>query len=187
VGSNWRDEGGPDAPVRHLIHGSGCRPWFRRVAADADLDGVAFVITSGSLFRVATWNELRGFREDLFLDLVDTEYCLRAGAAGWGVSVAANAHLRHRRGEKRAVRWCGRTWWPAHVPPFRIRLIVRNRVWLLWHYGWIRWPWALFEITHTAFMFFSAICLEDATTPKVHAFVQGLWDGLRGRLGPPRS
>lgn len=185
IGSNWQDEAQPGVRARHLVHGCGFLPWFRRVDVDADIAALMFVITSGSLFRVAAWNALGGFREDLFLDLVDTEYCVRAGARRWRIGLAACAHLRHRRGDKQAVQWCGHTWWPAHMPPRRIHLLLRNRVWALVRFGWTRWPWALFELSHTAFVLFSILCLERDTTPKLAAFLRGAWDGLRGRLGAP--
>jgi rhamnosyltransferase len=185
VGSNWRDAARPEVPSRHLVGGAGFRPWFRRAAAEVDLDDVAFVISSGSLFDLVAWRELGGFREDLFLDLVDTEYCLRARAAGWRVRVAADAVLQHNRGAKQPVRRFGRTWWPAFMPPERVRLVVRNRVWLILRHGWTRWPWTAFEMTHTAFLLFSAIVLENNRRAKTTAVLLGLLDGMRCRLGPP--
>ncbi len=185
IGSNWRDEARPDTPTLHLVRGVGVKPWFHREPATHDLDEVTFVITSGSFFRIETWREVGGFREDLFVDLVDTEYCLRTGARRWGIAVAAGAHLRHRRAQKRAVRWCGRTWWPAHMSPERLQLVVRNRVWTLARYGWTRWPWAFFEIAHTAFLLFSVLFLEGQTAAKLSASLRGAWDGLCGRLGAP--
>jgi hypothetical protein len=101
--------------------------------------------------------------------------------------VAAGAVLLHRRGAKVAVRRFGRTWWPAFMPPMRVRLVVRNRVWSLLRHGWTRWPWALFETTHTAFMFFSAVFLEKHTWAKLGAMTRGALDGVCGRLGPPRT
>lgn len=185
IGSNWRDEARPDAPSLHLV-GRRSVPWFRRVRADDDLAHVAFVITSGSYFSLEAWRAIGPFAEALFLDLVDTEYCLRAVAAGWDVVVAAGARLRHRRGAKTPVPRFGRTWWPANMPPDRIHLLIRNRTWMIKQYGSAHASWASFELAHTVFMVFSALFLEPARGVKVSAFMRGLDDGMHNRLGPPR-
>jgi len=185
IGSNWCDEARPDAPSLHVI-GRRSIPWFRRVRADDDLAHVAFVITSGSYFSLEAWRGLGPFAESLFLDLVDTEYCLRAAAAGWDVLVAAGAHLRHRRGAKTAVRRFGRTWWPANMSSDRIHLLIRNRTWMIKEYGSAHASWASFELAHAAFIIFSAFFLERDGGTKVRAFLRGLDDGLHNRLGPPR-
>lgn len=186
VGCNWRDAARPHEPSRHLLHGRAFQPWFSRVAAIADLDRVAFAISSGSLMNLHAWRVNGGFLETLFLDLVDVEYCLRARRNGWTVHVAANAHMEHRRGSKEPARWGGKTWWPANMPPFRVHLLIRNRTWLLVHHGWKRWPWMLYEVIHSAYLLFSLMCLERGTGPKLSAYFRGLLDGLRGRLGPVR-
>src|SRR5664280_1625758 len=40
------------------------------------------VITSGTLRSISAWERLGGFREDYFIDCVDTEFCLRARSHG---------------------------------------------------------------------------------------------------------
>ncbi len=102
VGANWRDEARPNQPSLHLRPHPACRLLFERVPARDDLDDVTCVINSGSLFHLPTWRALGGFDESLFLDLVDTDYCLRARQAGHRIGVASRACLRHRRGSKRA-------------------------------------------------------------------------------------
>lgn len=180
IGSNWRDEARPEAPSRHVLRGR-----LTRQVARADLDGVAFVIASGSWFSLTAWCEIGPFDEGLFLDLVDTEYCLRAARKGWVLRIAAGARLLHRRGAKVAVSWCGRTWWPANMPPARLHLLARNRVSVLRRYGLREPRWVCFEGMYTAYLLFCALALEDATGAKLRAMMKGFWDGLLGRLGPP--
>jgi rhamnosyltransferase len=122
--------------------------------------------------------------ERLFLDLVDTEYCLRARAAGFRIKVSAAANLAHRRGRKRAVPFLGRTWWPAFMPPLRLRCLFRNQVRVLWSQGWRAPHWSAFELAYTLKIVAEIIFLEDEKWPKLRACVRGTWDGLLGRSGP---
>ena len=182
TGANWRDEARPNRSAKHLrahpVPGS-----FRRTVAQHDLTDVTCVITSGSLFHVPTWRELGGFDDGLFLDLVDSDYCLRARAAGYEVRVSAEARLQHRRGAKRAVSFAGRNWWPAFMPPSRLHLLFRNRV-LLFRRHAIRTPhWAVFELAYAMKILLEIVLLENEKTAKFVACARGTWDGLRGRTG----
>lgn len=183
IGANWTDEARPDFASRHLR----ATTWpfiFERIPATETLSRVTCVITSGSLFRLTTWRKLGGFDAGLFLDLVDTEFCLRARRAGFDICVAAGARLRHRRAEKRPVTFLGRTWWPAFVSPPRLRLLFRNRVLLCRRHGWRMPHWVSFEIVYTAKICAEVLLLENRKGAKLAACLQGTWDGLLGRTGP---
>lgn len=182
VGANWYDLERPDHRSRHLQPHPRC-PWlYRRVAADGDLD-VTCVITSGSLFHLPAWRALGGFDESLFLDLVDSDYCLRARAAGYAVRVAANARLQHRRGAKRPVRLLGRTWWPAFMPSPRLRYLFRNRILLFRRHGRRAPHWVAYECAYGAKILAEILFLEDRKPAKLGACLRGTWDGVRGRRG----
>jgi rhamnosyltransferase len=60
---------------------------------------VSFLIASGSLVPVPVLRALRGMRSNYFIDHVDTEWCLRARAAGYRLLVVPEAHLHHRLGD----------------------------------------------------------------------------------------
>lgn len=109
----------------------------RQVAAE-DASGVLLArepIQSGTFWPRETWERLGPLREDLFIDLVDVEYALRAEAAGLQPVAAPGTRLGHRLGSA-----YHRPWWsgggvkrsarPATVTlsaPFRYYYRVRNR------------------------------------------------------------
>jgi rhamnosyltransferase len=68
---------------------------------------VARVISSGALCRVAALNAIGGFREDLFIDYVDYDLCLRLRAAGWKVVIEPKAVLHHTIGAQTSHRLLG--------------------------------------------------------------------------------
>lgn len=183
VGANWRDEARPDAPSRHLRRSRTLPIFFERAIADEDLRDITCVITSGTLFHLPTVHALGGFADDLFLDLVDTELCLRARAAGHRIHVASAARLEHRRGTKRPVRFAGRTWWPAFMPETRLHLLFRNRVLVFRRHGGRLPHWVAFELAYALKVIAEIVFLEDRKLARLAACGRGTWHGLCGRTG----
>jgi rhamnosyltransferase len=183
VGSNWHDEARPSVRARHLRSHAVLPGWFTRDSTSQNLSDITCVITSGSLFNLEVWRALGGFDEPLFVDLVDTDYCLRARAAGYDIAVAADARLAHRRGEKAPVRRLGRTWWPAFGSPLRLRYLFRNRVLVLGRIGWRTPHWISFELVYAAKIVAEIVFLEANKGAKLAACAQGTWDGLMGVEG----
>jgi rhamnosyltransferase len=56
------------------------------------------LITSGMLLRMKTWRECGKYREDFFIDSLDTEYCLRMRQLGWNFLVCEEVILEHSLG-----------------------------------------------------------------------------------------
>jgi len=183
VGANWRDEARPDFASRHLQPRARVPALFKRTPATQDLPNVTCVITSGTLFHLPTWRALGGFDERLFLDLVDTEFCLRAHRAGKAVMVAAAAGLVHRRGRKQPIRRCGRAWWPAFMPPRRLRYLFRNRILVARRHGFALPHWLAFELLFAIKVIAEIALLEPEKVEKLRACAVGTWEGLRGRAG----
>jgi rhamnosyltransferase len=183
VGANWQDEATPGSSASHLRPHPRCPVLFSRIRPLENLGEVTCVITSGSLFELEIWRTLGGFDEALFLDLVDTDYCLRARNAGHPVSVAARASLSHRRGEKRPVIMLGRTWWPAFMPPLRLRYLFRNRLRLIPRHAMHAPHWVVFEMTYALKIGMEILFLEDRKGAKLWACLRGTWDAVAGRKG----
>jgi len=72
-----------------------------------------FLLSSGSLVPLDVIDKVGGMEEELFIDQVDTEWCLRARSMGYRVFGAFGAILEHRLGEAHARAWFDR--WP-HLP-----------------------------------------------------------------------
>ena len=60
---------------------------------------VKHLITSGSILNLKTESEIGGFDENLFIDEVDFEYCLRSVLKGFQVFQFTNIFLEHNLGE----------------------------------------------------------------------------------------
>jgi rhamnosyltransferase len=179
-------EGGADRPEYRWVRRHPDRPWFfQRVACGGvDLPDVTLLITSGSMMELKVWQDLGGFAEELFVDYVDIDYCLRVVRAGRKIAVAAAARLQHELGARRAGRVLGRNFRPMHHAAFRHYYIARNRV-LVWRRHARAVPhWALFDLSFAAYNTCRVLVFEAGKWTKLKAMLLGTWDGLRGRGGP---
>lgn len=80
------------------------------VQGTATQHGVAVaprVISSGALCRVAALVAVNGFREELFIDYVDYDLCLRLASHGWIVTIEPDAVLHHSIGAQSSHRLFG--------------------------------------------------------------------------------
>jgi rhamnosyltransferase len=90
-----------------------------------------FLISSGMLIPVDVLSVVGGMEEALFIDHVDTEWCLRASDKGYACFGVGDAWMEHQLGTGSRIVWLGR--WrrvPLH-PPERCYFIARNGVKLL--------------------------------------------------------
>jgi rhamnosyltransferase len=159
-----------------------CGWWFQRAPCrDGDLTDVSVVMTSGSLIEMACWRALGGFDERLFIDCVDTDYCLRWLTAG---RLSAGSRLDHQLGQRTQPRFLGRTFFPTNHLPIRHYHVARNRVLMLRRQDF-RFPhWMFFDLMVAGLWLFRMLAFEQHKGAKLKAMVLGTWDRLRGRFGP---
>ncbi|MFV2045536.1 MAG: glycosyltransferase family 2 protein [Anaerolineales bacterium] len=164
----------------------GFGPFYRRDRCDnSTLRDVTTVITSGALVRLSVIEAIGGFREDFFIDYVDTEFCLRALRSGYRIVVACRAELYHRLGDRRKTKIGPFSLYPTFHSPERWYSISRNRIPMLRMYAF-RFPhWLTYELVAALFTIFRMLLAEDQRAAKVRAIVQGTVDGIRGRMGKP--
>ncbi len=158
---------------------------FQRVSCTGeDLPDVSMVVTSGALTSVEAWRQLGGFDERLFIDFVDTDFCLRVREAGRRVAVSAGASLEHHLGHRERRALLGMVFHPTHHSPLRHYYIARNRWPMLRRHARRESHWAFFETMVAGLWLFRVLAFERQRLLKLQAMLLGTWDGLRGRSGP---
>ena len=156
-------------------------------------------IQSGLLMPRAALRELGPQRENYFIDLVDTEYYLRARRAGFEAICAPGLVLPHGFGHplyvhflgKRLVKGNGRPRMVAVSSPFRYYYRARNRVALNREYGKAPETKALLRrdaINDVLLDYGVAIWSARGKFRLLSLMLAGWVDGLRGSLGkmPPK-
>ena len=158
--------------------------FFERIVCNGELlRNVSFVITSGSMYNLELYTQIGPFRDDFFVDAVDTEYCLRALSNGYEISVAGQAGLEHHLGNRQRKQFLGKPQNPTFHPPLRWYYISRNRIRMIFLYGW-RFPhWLFYEITITITGLIRMLLFETERKTKLKAILLGTWHGLTRKLG----
>ena len=142
----------------------------------------AFLISSGCLITRAAYDRLGPFDAALFIDHVDTEYCLRALARDVALYVLPALVLRHRIGAGSrhrlgplAVTTLNHAWPRRYYS-------ARNAVHLAVRYG-VRQRIAWVPTLLTFWQMLLIALFERDKARKLAAMLYGALDGLRGRLG----
>jgi len=139
-------------------------------------------MTSGNLLRGEAFQKVGGFMEELFIDQVDNEFCLKLRSAGFRVVEAGQAVLHHRVGDVRRHRFP----WPCYTtnhPAWRRYYMARNRLVVGARYskkfpGYLR-----FEMRQLAGEVVKILLYEERKLLKIAMILRGIHDALRGRLG----
>lgn len=141
------------------------------------------VITSGALVDVAKAHSVGGFRDDYFIDQVDHEFCLRLRAHGYRVAISRDRLMTHSVGESGGVNIPFLGVLPNH-PPSRKYYIARNTMVTIAQY-WSREPeWCMRRLVRLLIGLGGMAILEADRCNKVKAFVVGVVDAFKGRMGP---
>lgn len=185
VGPNIVDLATPDASYKWLCQWKGLPFLYRRIGCYlGDLKNVSVAITSGSLTNLRIHQDIGGFREDFFIDYVDTEYCLRLKQNGYAIVVCAKALLHHRLGERKSFSALGHEFRPTFHSPVRLYYIFRNRIPMLRAYSF-RYPhWFFFDTVAAVYNLLRITLFEDCKGSKLKSCLKGTWAGLIGKSGP---
>lgn len=143
---------------------------------------VVFLIASGCLLSLDVVREVGPMREDLFIDHVDLEWCLRARRHEYTLFCEPRTLLPHHLGDKlRRVWYFG--WRNVHLhSPLRNYYLVRNTLLLVrsgllplgWKAGYLAWL--------TRFCVFNAVAVAPRRE-RVRMITRALSDGILNRSG----
>jgi rhamnosyltransferase len=176
VGSRFRDTHGRAAESLRL-EGEG-ESWVE----------VESVITSGSLLSLAAYRIVGPFRDEFFIDYVDTEYCFRARAAGYRVIETRQPLMAHTVGAPSAHQLPWGTKWTTNHSAERRYYIARNNTVLLREYGAANLrSWRMKSLTRCFRLCKRIVLYETDKAAKLAAVGEGWWDAMRGRMGPRRK
>ncbi|MEI7973973.1 MAG: bifunctional glycosyltransferase/class I SAM-dependent methyltransferase, partial [Bdellovibrio sp.] len=139
------------------------------------------VMTSGNLIPLWVFNQVGLFDEDLFIEYVDHDFCLRVKKSGLKTILVADAHLGHSLGKIRQHRLFPGVFFFSHnYHPVRRYYRARNRV-ILYRRHW--GTWILQDQEFAIKDMIKILLVEEHRWEKVKATVAGTFDALLGRLG----
>jgi len=186
LGAGFRDVNKPPGtePSERPLGGAAGPP-SQGASPEAPWEDVESVITSGSLLRLATLDRIGPFREEFFIDYVDSEYCFRARARGYRVVKTRKPLMSHAIGASTHHAILGIGKWTSNHSADRRYYMARNDTVMLKEYGGFRWgTWAFKSFGRRVRTCKRIALYEDRKLSKIGAVAHGWWDGVRGNLGP---
>lgn len=160
----------------YVIHG---KEWYTSMS---DFIEVETTMTSGSIYPVYLFSEIGSFRDDFFIDAIDTEFSLRAKKFGITTRVIPNTYLIHGAGyQKTKYKFLWKTFFPNEYSPVRSYYIVRNGIITKHLYPWANWKGFLYYWFYKRLFF--VICYEDNKFAKIKGLLYGFYHGMIGKTG----
>jgi rhamnosyltransferase len=140
-----------------------------RKKISGDISEVLSTFISGSLIEPIILKSVR-FREEFFVDEVDTDFCYEVRKRGYRILVCESALMSHRGGK--LVNLHGKQF--LYEPSSRFYLIVRNSTMLL-REGRRTWPSYIYNLV----MHFTLLMTVEGPRSAVKSFFLGLRDGIQ--------
>lgn len=138
-----------------------------------------FIIASGSMFRVEIFDIVGLMKDDLFIDYIDVEWCLRAKSLGYSVFVAPKAKMSHTIGDKRFSLFGRKV--SVHSP-LRRYYLVRNSFFMV-SMPHIPFGYKLREVVFNILRAFVSLFLAKKKVDVLKYIYYGLVDGLKKKGG----
>lgn len=143
--------------------------------------------TSGCITSLAAFSEVGDFRRDLFIDYVDTEFCMRLRNKGYRVLISPKIGMIHPLGYYRTSKfhkWLRGSSKVTSYPPLRHYYWTRNGVKLIWENFSRDISWSINEAYYLFFRRIITILLfEDKKIIKLRNIALGVWHALLSRGG----
>jgi rhamnosyltransferase len=145
--------------------------------------------TSGSLMPIKVFADEGLYREDLFIDLVDYEFCLRVAARGWRIVYNQAAVLYHEPGSAKQITVLGIAQVTTYsYSPLRKYYSMRNGIWTIKTYGLLYRRWASDHAYAMLKDVVRTLVFERNRRATILMWLRAVIDVLRSRLGRyPRS
>jgi rhamnosyltransferase len=143
---------------------------------------VDFLIASGSLITADVLRHVGLMNEALFIDQVDTEWCLRASFLGYQAFGVCDAVLLHSLGDTVIpLRFLSKKWHISTHSPLRDYYLFRNTLWLFFQKT-THWRWVLINIRRLLLFFIFFGLFVPPRRQRLSMMLKGIWHGLSQRM-----
>ena len=174
-------------PKYQDIKGQASSPFVRingyhleRVDCNAnEVVDVDHLISSGSLIDLRAIECNGYFTDELFIDYVDTEWCLRARRRGLRILGVGNALMDHNIGEQ-YLSVMGRQL-PMHTP-LRLQYQFRNQIWLIKQH-WVGWRWRIIDLIRCIKLIIVYLVFAPKKMSNMQAIAKGIYQGITNKMG----
>lgn len=148
-----------------------------------DISDDIFGLQSANFIDLNIWQEIGGFNEELFIDMVDTEYYIRAKLSGFSCITCNNIYMNHSVGENiKELKICGKYLRAFNHSYIRKYYQARNSMYVFAKYRKTR-PEVIYFLKVLLTMPITILLFEDNKLKKLKYLVKGLFDWYFGKMG----
>ena len=152
---------------------------IRGLVDESDYAHPHYVITSGSIIPMEVLDDVGLMCEELFIDFVDIEWCLRARRKGYEIVAINKVKIDHYLGDY-MVQFMGRSI-PIHSP-LRMYYYFRNGIYL-YQLGEIDWCWRLVNAMRNLQLFLFYMLFVKNRSTYIKYSIKGYYHGLIKKMG----
>lgn len=142
----------------------------------------SFAITSGSAIFLNNFLKVGDYKEEYFIDHVDSEICLRAQLKGFNTYVVPSVVLSHSIGARTKHIFLGVTIKANHHNPQRRYFIIRNGIAMTKSYFWKCPSHVYLALGRLIHELLAVILYEKQKVRKLRAIFTGIVHGLMGNF-----
>lgn len=144
---------------------------------------VLVVMTSGNLVKTGVFETVGYFNEALFIDHVDTEFCLRCAKSGYKTLEVKDAILLHCIGFPVQHRIFGKLKTTTNHSSLRRYYIARNSIYVYRKFVFAYPAWVIQDATKLIKLMIMLMLFETQRRQKLAAMFRGFIDGALGKMG----
>jgi rhamnosyltransferase len=146
-------------------------------------EDVLITMTSGNLLNLDIYSKVGPFLDDLFIDSVDHEYCLRLNKNGYRVVAVNESILNHNLGESYVLNLYFKNLYFYKHSPLRNYYIMRNRLYVASKYRKIFPNFFLGTLRAILTELLLIILFEDQKSLKLNNILKGYLDFKNKKFG----
>jgi len=158
-------------------------PFCSESAVRQPYSEVLTTMTSGNLLNLSSYKEIGSFNEELFIDYVDNDYCLRSKLKGYSVMQVNNAILKHNLGDLKQHKVLWKRFYSTSHSPIRRYYAFRNRIYIVKTYKNNFSKYCKFEQSRFVVDMVIVLLYEKEKFQKIKMMFLGIVDGLKNKYG----
>jgi rhamnosyltransferase len=144
---------------------------------------VLVVMTSGNLLKLSIFDAVGCFNEALFIDHVDTEFCLRCAMQGYKLLEVNKAILLHCIGFPVQHRILGKLKTTTNHSSLRRYYIARNSIYVYKKFAFTFPVWVARDAVKLLKLVVMLVMFETDRRKKLVAILKGIIHGMLGKMG----
>ena len=154
-----------------------------QVTANTGAEEAFMAITAGSMTNIEAVQAIGGFANELFIDYVDFDICIRLRHSGYKIINVKSAKIEHELGQYCYKKVLGKTLRSSNHSPLRRYYIYRNYINLLRKFRKIEPVWLKLDGTGLIRGFIIMMVVEKQKIKKATYILRGVCHGIISRYG----